>query len=63
MGDKGTFVPVVRFRILEALLEEYSAVMPREVARERLSRLRARGAVRQAALDWFDLRWPESEAK
>jgi hypothetical protein len=49
---------IQRFRTFEALLEAYRESMPREEARKRLTawNLPVR---REAALAWFDLRWPK----
>lgn len=52
-------VVVQRFKILEALMEEYGKRMPRDRARLRLAALTREAERRAAALDWFDLRWPE----
>lgn len=57
--DLGPFGINMRFMVLEALMEDYSTALSREDARKRLSLLRSTPAVRDAALDWFDMRWPE----
>lgn len=57
--DLGPFGINMRFMVLEALMEDYSTALSREDARKRLSLLRSTSAVRDAALDWFDVRWPE----
>lgn len=59
--DGGVAIATVqRFKILEALLEEYSKNMTRESARLRLALLRhTTPETRTAALAWFDLRWPQ----
>lgn len=58
MDDLGPFGINMRFVVFEALMEEYSKIMPREQARERLSLLRVTPEVRARAMAWFDLRWP-----
>lgn len=53
------FTFLMRFRVVEALMESYAEAMPRDAARQRLALLNATPEFRASVLDWFDLRWPE----
>lgn len=50
---------IMRFRVVEALMESYAENMPRDAARQRLALLNATPEFRAIVLAWFDLRWPE----
>ena len=59
MIEESEFVILSRFKIVEALLEEWCAAMPRDAGRQRLALANVSPEIRAAALAWFDLRWPE----
>lgn len=57
--DLSTYNPVMRFKTLEALMEEYATRFTRDEARLRLALCSITPEARGASLDWFDMRWPE----
>lgn len=59
MSGGVAFGIMMRFRVLEAFLGEWSQALSREEARKRLGLVAASPDVKAAALAWFDLRWPE----